>query len=178
VKFPTWRKKSSASAVASLAGLSAALHRDSTLPEASGLERPLFTNNDETLCVFNLDREAFLGLSVTRADTLFSRLRGLLGRRKLRSDEGLWTVPSQGIHTICLHFPIDLIYLDETNQVVHLIENLGSFRIAPIRLDCASVLQLPTRAIHSSNTQIGDKLLICSPEEIAQQCGRKEFARQ
>jgi len=121
---------------------------------------------NETFCVYNRARETFLSLSVTRADTHFARLKGLLGRVKLRSDEGLWTIPSQGIHTICMLFPIDVIYLDSENRVIHLIEDLGTFRIAPIRMGSASVLQLKTRTIYSSNTQIGDELLICSPEEI------------
>ena len=120
----------------------------------------------EHLCVFNRARETFLSLGVTRADTHFARLKGLLGQVKLSSDEGLWTIPSQGIHTMCLLFPIDVIYLDADNRVIHLIENLGTFRIAPIRMEAASVLQLKTRTIYSSNTQVGDELLICSPEEI------------
>jgi uncharacterized protein len=123
---------------------------------------------NETFCVFNRARETFLSLGVTRADTHFSRLKGLLGRVTLRSDEGLWTIPSQGIHTLCLLFPIDVIYLDADNRVIHLIENLGTFRIAPIRMESASVLQLRTRTIYSSNTQVGDELLICSAEEIVQ----------
>ena len=123
---------------------------------------------NETFCVFNRARETFLSLGVTRADTHFARLKGLLGRVKLRSDEGLWTIPSQGIHTICMLFPIDVIYLDADNRVIHLIENLATFRIAPIRMESASVLQLRTRTIYSSNTQIGDELLICFPEEIVQ----------
>lgn len=129
----------------------------------------------QTFCVFNRARESFLSLSVTRADTQFARLKGLLGRVKLRSDEGLWTVPSQGIHTICMLFPIDLIYLDSENRVVHLIEDLGTFRITRIRRDSHSVLQLRTRTIYSSNTQVGDELLICSPEEIERFCKQKHF---
>ena len=123
---------------------------------------------NETFCVFNRARETFLSLGVSRADTHFTRLKGLLGREKLRSDEGLWTIPSQGIHTLCMLFPIDVIYLDADNRVIHLIENMGTFRIAPIRMESASVLQLRTRTIYSSNTQMGDELLICPAEEIAQ----------
>ena len=45
-------------------------------------------------------------------------------------------------------------------------EHLGPFRVAPIRRQSASVLEMPTRTIYSSNTQVGDSLLICSPEEM------------
>ena len=119
-----------------------------------------------TFYVFNQTRQSFLSLGVSPADTHMTRLRGLLGRMKLRSDEGLWLVPCQGIHTIGLVFPIDVIYLDDNHRVIHLIEHLGPFRIAPIRRHSSSVLELPARTIYSSNTQIGDELLICSPDEM------------
>jgi uncharacterized membrane protein (UPF0127 family) len=120
----------------------------------------------QTYCAFNQTRESFVSLSIALADTHLLRLKGLLGRISLRSDEGLWMVPSQGIHTIGLLFPIDLVYLDASFRVIHLIEHLGPFRIAPIRLQSASVLELPTHTIYSSQTQIGDQVLIYSQEEM------------
>jgi uncharacterized membrane protein (UPF0127 family) len=125
-------------------------------------------------CVFNRTREAFLSLHVTVADSYVLRLKGLLGRTSLKSDEGLWTYPSHGIHTAFLLFPIDLLYLDAENRVVHLIENLGTFRVSPIRRDSVSVLQLSTRTIFSSGTQVGDELVICSPDEVESYCTAKE----
>jgi uncharacterized protein len=90
----------------------------------------------------------------------------LLGRLRLKSDEGIWVIPSQGVHTIGVLVPIDLIYLDSGYKVLHTIESFGSFRIGPIRRHSASVLELPTRTIYSSQTQVGDQLLICSPAEM------------
>ena len=121
---------------------------------------------EKKLYVFNLTRQSFVSLGVSPALTHMSRLRGLLGRMRLRSDEGLWIVPCQGIHTIGLLFPIDVIYLDGNQQVIHVIEHLGPFRVSSIRIRSNSVLQLPTRTIYSSNTQVGDQLMICTPEEM------------
>jgi uncharacterized membrane protein (UPF0127 family) len=120
----------------------------------------------QTLCVFNRNRESFLGLRVAPADTVLSRLRGLLGKIGWKFDDGIWLVPSHGIHTIGMLFALDLVYLDSANRVIHLVEHLGPFRISPIRIRCASILELKSRAIYSSNTQIGDELLICTPEEV------------
>jgi len=127
-----------------------------------------------TYCVFNRTRESFLGLRVASADTLFSRLKGALGRIGLKPDDGVWLVPSQGIHTIGMLFAIDLVYLDAANRVIHLVEHLGPFRISPIRINCASILELESRAIYSSNTRIGDELIICAPEEINRYCERNQ----
>jgi hypothetical protein len=84
------------------------------------------------------------------------------------SDEGLWVVPSHGIHTFGLLFPIDVVYLDTDLRVIDLVENLAPLRIAKIRWQCASVLQLPTRSIYESGTQVGDQLLLATPEEMGE----------
>lgn len=117
-------------------------------------------------CVYNKTRECFLSLGVTVANTSLTRLRGMIGRFKLRSDEGIWVVPSRGIHTLGVMIPLDLIYLDSSHCVVHILEHFPPFRIAPLRSDSESVLELSTHAIYSSQTQVGDRLLICPADEI------------
>lgn len=119
-----------------------------------------------TYCVYNITRECFLSLGVTPADSVTTRLKGLIGRLRLRSNEGLWVVPSSGIHTFGVLFPLDLIYLNDHHEVIHAIEYFPTFRIAPLKIKAASVLELPPHTIYSSQTQCGDLLLICSAEEI------------
>lgn len=117
-------------------------------------------------CVYNKSRECFLSLGVTVANTTLSRLKGLIGRFNLRSDEGIWIVPSSGVHTLGVMMPLDLIYLDAAHRVIHVVEHFPTFRIAPIRADSESVLELPTHTIYSSQTQVGDQLLICPAEDL------------
>jgi uncharacterized membrane protein (UPF0127 family) len=104
------------------------------------------------------------------------RLKGLLGKLSLKPNDGIWLAPSCGIHTVGMLFPIDLIYLDAANRVIHLVENLGPFRISPFISRCASILELPSRAIYSSQSQIGDELLICAPEDLQQYCARERLS--
>jgi uncharacterized membrane protein (UPF0127 family) len=122
----------------------------------------------KTYCVYNQTRETFLSLSVTAADTIFTRLRGFIGRLKLGSDEGIWLVPSRGVHTLGVLVPLDLIYLDENYRVIHLVEHFPTFRIAPLRIQAESVLEVPTHTIYSSQTQPGDQLVICVADEMDQ----------
>jgi uncharacterized membrane protein (UPF0127 family) len=116
--------------------------------------------------VYNETRQSFLSLGVGIADTFFTSMKGLLGKRKLRNDEGLWVIPSQGIHSIGLLFPIDLVYLDANRKVIHLVEHLRPFRFAPVKGGCESVLELPVRTICRSDTRIGDGFVICSADEV------------
>jgi len=124
-------------------------------------------NSVRQFCVFNKTRESFLALKVVLADTHLMRLKGLFGTLRLKSDEGIWINPSQGVHTIGVRFAIDLVYLDDDHRVIEIKESFGTFRIGPLRMNSASVLELPTRTIYCSQTQVGDELLICSPEDIA-----------
>jgi uncharacterized membrane protein (UPF0127 family) len=113
----------------------------------------------------------FLGLRVAAADTLIMRLKGLPGRVRLKPDDGIRLTPSHGIDTIGMFFAIDVIYLDTANRVIHLIENMGPFRISPIRIQCAGILELVSRTICLSNTQIGEELLGCTAEQLKAYCG-------
>lgn len=123
-------------------------------------------------CVYNQTRECFLSLGVTAADTPLARLKGLIGKLSVRSDEGIWVVPSNGVHTLGVLVPLDLIYLDEKHRVIHLVEHFPTFRIAPLRADSDSVLELSAHTIYSSQTQVGDQLLICVAEEMEQWLSR------
>ena len=117
-------------------------------------------------CVFNKTEESFLGMKIRRADTEWSRLRGLLGKSRLDSGEGLWIVPSQGIHTVGMAFSIDVLFLDGNDRVIHAIEHFPPFRVSSVRLNCVSILELPPHTIYNSQTHVGDQLLICEPHEV------------
>ncbi len=129
---------------------------------------------NRTYCVYNQTRECFLSLGVNVADTSFARLKGLIGRLKLKFDEGLWVVPSSGVHTWGVLFPLDLIYLDENYRVVYLTEHFPRFRIAPLKTEAASVLELPPHTIYSSHTETGDQLVICVAEEMEARLSKED----
>jgi len=124
-------------------------------------------------CVYNQTSECFLSLGVTAAETIRSQFKNLVGRHTQKYDEGLWVVPSSGFHTFNMgaSTPLDLVYLDRNCQVVHVMESLQKFRMAPMKLDAASVLALPAHTIYSSQTQPGDQLVICEAGEMEFQLG-------
>jgi uncharacterized membrane protein (UPF0127 family) len=57
---------------------------------------------------------------------------------------------------MAMRFPIDVLYLDRANNVVHLEEDLKPWRFAPVRIAAASVLELPIQTIHRTQTVVGD----------------------
>jgi uncharacterized membrane protein (UPF0127 family) len=111
---------------------------------------------------FNRTRQAYLATQLHVAGTHWSRLRGLMGTAaaKFRAGQGLWIVPSRGVHTLAMRFPIDVIYLNGEKVVIYVKQNLKPWRLAPVRLQAASVLELPSATLDSTGTALGDQIEI------------------
>src|SRR5579864_5779794 len=110
--------------------------------------------------VYNKTKETFLAFRVKVADSIFGRLIGLLGRRSLQPDSGVWIVPANAVHTIGMLFTFDLVLVDKNFKVVGLRELVRPFRITLPERKAESVLELPAHTIFRSRTQVGDQLLI------------------
>ncbi len=117
----------------------------------------------------NRTRATCLATSLRLAATHWSRFRGLMATDAayFPRGHGLWIVPCRGVHTFAMRFPIDVLYLDGGKVVVHLEENLRPWRMAPLRMKAASVLELPCQTLSSTRTEIGDEIEIAL-EEAAQ----------
>jgi hypothetical protein len=112
--------------------------------------------------IYNKTRETFVATEATVADSYLRRLVGLLGKTKrwAQLGRGLWIVPSRGVHTIGMMFPIDLIFLSKEKEVVHVEEHLRPFRISAVSLKATSVLELPAHTVFRTGTQVGDRMEI------------------
>lgn len=114
------------------------------------------------ICVYNKTREKFVATHATVADGYFSRLVGLLGttRSWARPGNGLWIVPSHGVHTIGMMYALDLIFLDRQLTVVGVEEHVRPFRISKVSFKADSVLELPVHTVFRTETRVGDQMEI------------------
>ena len=124
------------------------------------------------ITAINRTRGICLAENVRVARTHWTRLRGLIGTEKsaFQPGQALWIVPCRGVHTLAMDFPLDVIYLDHTGCAVDVQAEVKPWRFAPVRLQAASVLELPSGVIERSGTVIGDHIEIVQsnqPEETA-----------
>lgn len=92
------------------------------------------------------------------ADRPWTRLRGLLGRRRLEADEGLLLRPVGAIHTLFMRFAIDVVFLDRDYVVLRVVENVRPWRFAAARR-AKAVLELPTGSA-ARRLRVGERLVI------------------
>ena len=117
-------------------------------------------------CAYNQTRECFLGLEVALADLAYPVLVEKLASLALKSGEGLWIKPYRGIPAGDVPAPLDLIYLDQDERVIETVESFPTFRASASMEKPASVLALPAHSIYSSQTQAGDRIVLCVAEEM------------
>jgi len=120
----------------------------------------LVSKNDRHVFVYNKTKETFLAFRVTVADSIVGRLIGLLGKRSLNPDSGVWIVPANAIHTVGMLFTFDLVLVDKDLKVVGLRELIRPFRITRPNFRAESVIELPAHSIFKSRTEVGDQLVI------------------
>ena len=106
----------------------------------------------------NLDTGAVVADNVAVADTRATRAVGLLTRTGLDPGEGLWIVPSRGVHTFWMRFTIDVLALDDRGVVIDQVAALKPWRIRLPRRGTAGVLELPEGTLASSGTAIGHRI--------------------
>src|SRR5262245_20704519 len=94
------------------------------------------------------------------AHTHWSRLRGLLGTKRLEPGEGLWIKPSNQIHMFGMRYALDLVFLDDAGRVLRLVHALAPNRISPRVRGATSVLELPAGTLEGIALAEGDTVEI------------------
>lgn len=106
----------------------------------------------------NLDTGAIVADRVAVADTHATRAVGLLSRDGLDPGEGLWIVPSRGVHTFWMRFAIDVIALDDRGIIIDRVTEMKPWRIRLPRRGTAGVLELRAGTLDQSGTRVGHRI--------------------
>lgn len=92
------------------------------------------------------------------ADSLFRRMKGLLGRKSLDKKEAIVLRPCNSVHTFFMRFPIDVLFIDGKNKVVKCLPCLKPFRFSRVYWRAYLAVELSCGVIQSTATQEGDSL--------------------
>ena len=114
-------------------------------------------NSLSKLRVRNQSRNTLLADRAGIANTSKTRKTGLLKHDKLEPGEGLWIAPSEGVHTIGMKFPIDVLFLNKKRKVLKIRAALPRWRMS-LCLRAHSVLELPSGTAAATQTVPGDQL--------------------
>lgn len=109
--------------------------------------------------IINQTQNTIVAKRAALADTMLSRLVGLLNRRSLDADEGLVITQCRSIHMFFMKFAIDVIFVDRKGIVVGLVPAIKPFGMSPYFWRADRAIEVPVGTISVSQTQAGDKIV-------------------
>jgi uncharacterized protein len=91
------------------------------------------------------------------AKKMLPRMRGLLGRRSLPAGEGLLIRPAPSVHTFFMRFPIDVVFLSRSGEVLKVSAEVGPWRARSCR-GAYAVLELAAGEAERRGVAVGDHI--------------------
>lgn len=92
------------------------------------------------------------------AQTLFQRLRGLLGSSPLSPEEALLIPQCNSVHTFFMRYSIDICFLSRDFSVLKTLSSVPPWRITGIVFRAYYTLETAAGWIHSHHLKAGDVL--------------------
>jgi uncharacterized membrane protein (UPF0127 family) len=106
------------------------------------------------------NRHRLRRMQVHVCENRLERGRGLLLRRRLDA-ETAWMLPRcRAVHTIGMHYRIDVLFCDEEGRILSIRENLAPCRIARDPA-AAHVWELDAGSVRRWGWAVGDRILPC-----------------
>lgn len=94
--------------------------------------------------------------NIIHANTFTRRLKGLMGTKALPEDTGLLLEPCNSVHTWHMKYPIDVIYLNSQDQVLHIEPSMPPNTWGKRVKEAAKVLEINAGLAANRKIQPGD----------------------
>lgn len=114
----------------------------------------------KNLTITNINNGKMLADQIKQADNFFTRLKGLLGVKKLNPGQGIIIVPCNMVHTLGMKISIDVLFVDRTGEIIHIIEAMPPNRFSPHVKKARYVVELSAGQAKKAGLVNGDKISI------------------
>ena len=113
------------------------------------------------VAVRNISRaDIDLGSRVVLANTVWKRLKGLLGAPPLQPGEGMLLEPCQAVHMYGMKQALDVAFLGGEGQVIALYHDLRPGERSKYHGKARQALELPVGTLSQTGTRVGDRLRV------------------
>lgn len=110
------------------------------------------------MAIWNKTRCAYLGMTLLTLSNHLRRTLGHINRNGIPGDCALFISPCQGIYTIGMRKPIDIVFLDGEMRVLKMLRNFPPNCYAEPAPGTVSALELPAERLSETGTSVGDTI--------------------
>ena len=100
----------------------------------------------------------FKEIEILIADSFFTRLAGLMFRKKLPAATGLLLAPCNSVHMCFMRFAIDVIYLDKDYKILKVVKNLRPWIGLSMCGKAYATLEMTAGEAERCGLEVGKKL--------------------
>jgi uncharacterized membrane protein (UPF0127 family) len=97
---------------------------------------------------------------VKRAAHWWERMVGLLPKRHIGPEEGMFFDDCDAVHTVGMRAPIDIIFLDESSRVLRIVPSVPGMRFAVGCHGARAVVELGEGVSIGRDLLVGDQLAL------------------
>jgi len=108
------------------------------------------------MMLLNTTKKTVIVSELAVADNFFKRFMGLMGKNDLPQGKGLMIKPCNSIHMFFMKIPLDILFVDRDNKIIHIIKDIKPWKVSKIVPGAVSAIELPIGTIDSSNTEVSD----------------------
>ncbi len=102
-------------------------------------------------------------ISLEIADTFFKRFCGLMLRKGLAKNHGLYLAPCASIHMMFMRFAIDAVYVDKDFTIKKVVSHLRPWIGCSWCPGAHGVIELPSGTADAFGLAVGQQLVQASP---------------
>ena len=113
----------------------------------------------KTFSVRNENRGTVLATEASLAASYWSRFWGLMFKRGVSEGGGILLTKSASIHSCCMFFRFDAIFLDREGRVTKVVHSMRPWWLAFGGRGAKDTLELPAGVAASTGTEKGDVLV-------------------
>ena len=139
--------------------------RESTLPLEETISGDSPSAKKSGFCAYHRTGQRFISNEVEVVEATEGDFEDCYSSLLPGSGTAIWT-PIRVLSSTSFCIPVDLLYLDDTFTVLATVESFPVARLSSPMERAASILTLPARTITTMEIEVGDQLLMCSPEEL------------
>jgi hypothetical protein len=114
----------------------------------------------------SLKNQAVIADKCLMADSFLGRFKGLMGKSRFETGEGLWLRPCNNIHMWFMRFAIDVLFVKKSGEswrVCSARENARPWRLLPLwDSQATDTIELPAGTVRRCGIEAGDELTCTS----------------
>lgn len=108
----------------------------------------------------NQATDEIVASEVVRPHGWIARSFGLLKRKRLDANQGLWLNRCWGIHTVGMRFNIDVLFLDAAFRIISVRPNVRPGRLAVAQANAEHVIELAAGTSERFDLLPGDRMAL------------------